>query len=253
MATTSGTEVSQAGPGVKAEGEPGAMGRAGEGGPGAMGKAEEGGPGAMGKAEEGEPGAMGKAGEGGPGGPGGPGGIQPGGEAIAKAEAGAGATPGGPAGPGVSEPLQGFAKKPEEEAVKAPPMVVAKVDQAEIAARKAQELAKRELADVYFAFDKWALSSEGRKNLAESAEYLKQNPEAKLLIEGHCDERGSREYNLVLGEKRAKETRRYLMDLGVKNPVVINSFGKERPVCTEHDESCYWKNRRAHLVIGVGK
>ena len=75
----------------------------------------------------------------------------------------------------------------------------------------------------------------------------------KLLIEGHCDERGSREYNLVLGEKRAKETERFLLGLGIQNHVAVTSYGKERPVCTEHDESCYWKNRRAHLVLEDAK
>ena len=77
-------------------------------------------------------------------------------------------------------------------------------------------------------------------------------PKVKLLIEGHCDERGSREYNLVLGEKRAKETERFLLGLGIQNRVVVTSYGKERPVCNEHDESCYWKNRRAHLVLEAG-
>jgi peptidoglycan-associated lipoprotein len=127
--------------------------------------------------------------------------------------------------------------------------MVAKTDQGEIADRQAREAAKRQLADIYFAFDKWALSSEGMKNLAQSAEVLRQNPTAKILIEGHCDERGSREYNMVLGEKRALEARRYLESLGVKNPVVVTSYGKERPVCNEQDESCYWKNRRAHLAL----
>src|SRR5438477_169580 len=84
-----------------------------------------------------------------------------------------------------------------------------------------------------------------RKSVAESATSLRQNPSVKLLIEGHCDERGTVEYNLVLGEKRAQETRRYLLTLGIANPVRVTSYGKERPVCTEHDESCYWKNRRA--------
>lgn len=153
-----------------------------------------------------------------------------------------------------SAPLQGFSKSPSEEAVKpTPPPMVAKADTAEIAARQTREAAKRQLADIYFAFDKWALSSEGKKNLAQSAEALKQVSNVKFLIEGHCDERGSREYNLVLGEKRAQETRRYLESLGVKNPVTVTSLGKERPVCTEHDESCYWKNRRAHLVVEEGK
>lgn len=144
-------------------------------------------------------------------------------------------------------------KSPTEERVQPPPMVVAKADEAEIAARKAREAAQKQLADIYFAFDKWALTTEGKKNLAQSAEALKRNSSAKLLIEGHCDERGSREYNLVLGEKRAQETRRYLEALGIKNPVTITSFGKERPVCTEHNESCYWKNRRAHLVVEESK
>ena len=148
-----------------------------------------------------------------------------------------------------SAPLQGFSKSPSAEAVKPPtPPMVAKADTAQ-----ARETAKRQLADIYFAFDKWALSSEGKKNLEQSAEALKQTPSVKLLIEGHCDERGSREYNLVLGEKRAQEARQYLESLGVKNPVTVTSFGKERPVCTEHDESCYWKNRRAHVVVEEGK
>jgi peptidoglycan-associated lipoprotein len=187
---------------------------------------------------------------------------------TAQDEGGAGARGGGPGAlgkvPPGSEPLKGFAKTPQEEPVKeslkpAQPMAVAKADQQEIEARRAQEAAKareagkRELRDVYFAFDKWALSSEGKKNLVESKEYLQQNANAKLFIEGHCDERGSREYNLVLGERRAKEVRRYLMDLGIKNKVAINSFGKERPVCHEQDESCYSRNRRAHLVVEGGQ
>jgi peptidoglycan-associated lipoprotein len=157
---------------------------------------------------------------------------------------------GGSMGGSGSAPLQGFSKSPAEEAVKSPtPSMVAKADQGEIAARQAREAAQRKLADIYFAFDKWALSSEGMKNLAQSVEVLRQNPTAKVLIEGHCDDRGSREYNIVLGEKRAQETRRYLESLGVKNPVSVTSYGKERPVCTESDESCYWRNRRAHLVL----
>jgi len=137
----------------------------------------------------------------------------------------------------------------DKSVVEAPPTMVAKADEAEIAARKAREAAQKQLADIYFAFDKWALTAEGKKNLTQSAEALKQVPTVKLSIEGHCDERGSREYNLVLGEKRAKEAQRFLLGLGVTNPVSVTSYGKERPVCTEHDESCYWKNRRAHLVL----
>ena len=149
-----------------------------------------------------------------------------------------------------SEEDAASAKGPKDKnLVEAPPTMVAKADEAEIAARKAREAAQKQLADIYFAFDKWALTAEGKKNLTQSAEALKQVPTAKLSIEGHCDERGSREYNLVLGEKRAKEAQRFLSGLGVTNPMSVTSYGKERPVCTEHDESCYWKNRRAHLAL----
>lgn len=151
-------------------------------------------------------------------------------------------------------PLKGFSKTPVEEHVTQPaPMVVTKVEQPTSQARKASEAATRQLAEIYFAFDRWALSAEGKKNLTENAEQLKQHPDAKLLIEGYCDERGSHEYNLVLGEKRAQEAMRYLTGLGIKNPVKVVSYGKERQVCTEQDESCYWKNRRDHLMVESGK
>ena len=72
----------------------------------------------------------------------------------------------------------------------------------------------------------------------------------QLKVEGHCDERGSSAYNLVLAEKRAKAVRNYLMDLGVKaDRLTIVSYGKERPFCNDHSESCYQQNRRGHLVI----
>lgn len=151
-------------------------------------------------------------------------------------------------------PLQRFSRAPAEEVVKAPaPPLLAKADPSEFEARRAREAAQRGLGDVYFEFDRWGLSPEGKKNLDQNAEILKQNPKARVLIEGHCDERGSIEYNLVLGEKRAQETRRHLLTLGVTNPVGVTSYGKERPVCTDPDESCYWKNRRAHLVLEDGR
>lgn len=157
----------------------------------------------------------------------------------------------GPIGTG---PLQGFNKGSREERLgDTPPMMIAKAEPQDLESRKTRDENRRELADIYFAFDKWILSDEGKKNLSESAGFLKQNPGAKIVIEGYCDERGSREYNLVLGEKRAKETRRYLADLGIQNPVSVTSFGKERQVCTDRNESCYWKNRRAHLLVDAGK
>ena len=148
---------------------------------------------------------------------------------------------------GVREPVKGLEKAPREEIVK--PMEVAKAEPRAGGSGKEREVVMREALDVYFAYDRWSLSPEGRKNLDRNAETLKQTPSTRLLIEGHCDERGSREYNLVLGEKRAQETRRYLQALGVTNPMTVTSLGKERPVCAEPDESCYWKNRRAHLLV----
>jgi peptidoglycan-associated lipoprotein len=157
-------------------------------------------------------------------------------------------------GPIGSGPLQGFNKGSREERLgDTPPMMIAKAEPQDLESRKTRDENRRELTDIYFAFDKWVLSDEGKKNLLESAGFLKQNPGAKIVIEGYCDERGSREYNLVLGEKRAKETRRYLADLGIQNPVSVTSFGKERQVCTDRNESCYWKNRRAHLTVDAGK
>ena len=183
----------------------------------------------------------------------GPGGGPGSGFKSTRPEAGAGES-GESLGPMGSGPLQGFRKGSEgEERLGEKSTMVAKATPQDAESAKTREGRRRQLADIYFEFDKWGLSNEGKKNLKESAAMLKQNPNAKLVIEGHCDERGSREYNLVLGEKRAKEADRYLKDLGIPNSVSVTSYGKERPACSEHDESCYWKNRRAHLLIEEGK
>ena len=128
-----------------------------------------------------------------------------------------------------------------------PPEAVAKVTPPEAPA-PAQPL-PQELENVYFDFDKWALSDQTKKTLTAHAEFLKQNAQAAITIEGYADERGSLEYNRVLGEKRALEVRRFLTELGVSNPVTVMSYGKTKPICTEADEACYQKNRRVHLVI----
>jgi peptidoglycan-associated lipoprotein len=144
-------------------------------------------------------------------------------------------------------PLTGFSKNPAEESVAAGPSSPSKQDG--VAAGKKGAGRGVEVSDIYFPFDRWALMEEERKSLTASADFLKGHPKAHLLIEGYCDERGSRDYNLVLGEKRAKETRQFLIDLGIHNAVSIKSYGKERPVCAESVESCFWQNRRAHLMM----
>ena len=110
------------------------------------------------------------------------------------------------------------------------------------------------LRDVFFAYDSFSITEEGRHALTSDAEWIKLNPHAQLKIEGHCDERGTSAYNLVLGEKRAKAVRNYLVELGVvPQHLSVVSYGKERPFCTEHGEHCYSMNRRGHLVVKVGK
>ncbi len=105
------------------------------------------------------------------------------------------------------------------------------------------------LEDIYFDFDKWALTDQAKNTLTAQAEFLKQNATATITIEGYADERGSTEYNRILGEKRALEVRRFLTQLGVSNPITVISFGKDKPVCTDLDEACFAKNRHVHLVV----
>ena len=110
------------------------------------------------------------------------------------------------------------------------------------------------LRDVFFGYDSFAISEEGRQALARNAEWIKSNPGSQLKIEGHCDERGTSAYNLVLGEKRAKAARNYLVELGVSaNRLGVVSYGKERPFCKDHSEACYAQNRRGHVVVKSGK
>lgn len=106
------------------------------------------------------------------------------------------------------------------------------------------------LNDVFFAFDSSNLTDEGKSALQHDAEWLRANPSRSITVEGHCDERGTVAYNLVLGERRAKAARRYLHELGIDaNRMTTVSFGKERPFCMAHDEACYRENRRAHMIV----
>jgi peptidoglycan-associated lipoprotein len=104
--------------------------------------------------------------------------------------------------------------------------------------------------DVYFAFDESSLTDDSRGKLSRNADLLKAQPRLNLTIEGHCDERGTNEYNLALGERRASAVKGYLGSLGVGGERMRTlSYGSERPVCTEHEESCWSQNRRAHMII----
>ena len=110
-----------------------------------------------------------------------------------------------------------------------------------------------ELADIHFDFDKYEIRTADAQVLDANAAWLKQNADRFLLIEGHCDERGTSEYNVALGERRAKSTMNYLVSRGVAaSRITIVSYGEERPACTEHQESCWAKNRRAHFLTKRG-
>jgi peptidoglycan-associated lipoprotein len=134
---------------------------------------------------------------------------------------------------------------------------VAKVQPSDATGRLAEDMRREQAAtaaaglkDVFFGYDSWNITEQARQALTADAEWINANPTILLKIEGHCDERGTQAYNLVLGEKRAKAVRNYLAELGVgANRLAVVSYGKERPFCQEHDESCYQQNRRGHIVV----
>jgi peptidoglycan-associated lipoprotein len=100
------------------------------------------------------------------------------------------------------------------------------------------------LKQIFFAFDKANIRPEDAQTLKASADYLKANPNLLVLIEGHCDERGTNEYNLALGERRAKAAQNVLIANGIEaSRITTISYGEERPSCTEKNETCWQKNR----------
>jgi len=102
---------------------------------------------------------------------------------------------------------------------------------------------------IYFDFDRYDIRPDDARTLEADAAWLKDN-DVLILIEGQCDERGTEEYNLALGDRRARATMNYLASLGIAtNRMSTVSYGKERPVCTEHAEACWALNRRAHIVV----
>ncbi|HXV81165.1 MAG TPA: peptidoglycan-associated lipoprotein Pal [Candidatus Binatia bacterium] len=106
------------------------------------------------------------------------------------------------------------------------------------------------LKDIYFSFDRYDLEGEARATLKANADWLKRNPAARVEIEGHCDERGTNEYNLALGAKRAQAAKDYLVSLGISTERLSTiSYGEEIPVCKEPSENCWGQNRRARFVI----
>ena len=145
--------------------------------------------------------------------------------------------------------LAGCPKRPAMTAATAPPPVppaaVAPPTPAAPAPAPPKEYkANDALKPIYFAFDKSDIRPDDAKVLDATAVYLKANASQLVLIEGHCDERGTAEYNLALGERRAKAAMNYLVSNGVEaGRITTISYGKERPVCSEHNEACWSRNR----------
>jgi len=144
-------------------------------------------------------------------------------------------------------------EQPKVEKVKeVPPVKKPTLTEEEIFQAKSLEEINRDapLRMIYFDFDRYFIRSDAKPVLAKHAAWLKKFGSAKILIEGHCDERGTEEYNLALGEKRAKNTFDYLVSLGISSARIrIISYGKSQPLDTGHNEVSWQKNRRAQFVI----
>jgi len=131
------------------------------------------------------------------------------------------------------------------------PVVEEKVvvtEKEEVVVYKAPDVVMQE--DIYFAFDKSTLTPAAQDNLLRKAEWLRENPDATVTIEGHCDDRGTNEYNLALGDRRAESAKAFLVDLGIDSMRLTTiSYGEERPVDPRNTEEAWAKNRRDHFVV----
>lgn len=124
------------------------------------------------------------------------------------------------------------------------------IRETDVLTEEIQPIQPKKMADVYFAYDRFGLSPEARSTLADNAAWMENHSGTTVVIEGHCDERGSNEYNIALGDRRAKSVYNYLINLGVSpSRISTISYGEEKPICADHVDSCWSKNRRAHFQI----
>jgi len=179
------------------------------------------------------------------------------GSGCAKKKVAAATPPAPAAAPAPTAPVRTPTSTPARPTPAQRPIASAPVSRMPDAATRARidELLAR-ISDAYFDYDKHSLRPDAIKALeADSTELrniLKNYPDYKLTVEGHCDERGSQQYNLALGDARANAAKDYLVQIGI--PAVqlnVISYGKEKPVCDEHDENCWQKNRRVHIVAAA--
>ncbi len=115
---------------------------------------------------------------------------------------------------------------------------------------KEEAAAAAGMQPIYFDFDKSFIRADAKPVMKDNVEWLKSHPKVKIRIEGNCDERGTKEYNLALGQRRATSAKKYLTDMGISaGRISLISYGKEKPICTEHNETCWQKNRRDDFVV----
>ncbi|MBI2359566.1 MAG: peptidoglycan-associated lipoprotein Pal [Deltaproteobacteria bacterium] len=164
--------------------------------------------------------------------------------ATTKPQGAAGPAPGSPGAQGaVKEQAAKGAREGKQEAGKSSLEALRRGE-------KPGTAASSPLQEVYFDYDRSDLRPDARETLKRNAEWLKANPSARVEVEGHCDERGTNEYNLALGAKRAQAAKDYLVSLGIAaGRLSTISYGEEVPVCREQNEGCWQKNRRARFVI----
>jgi len=111
-------------------------------------------------------------------------------------------------------------------------------------------LFNKNVKDAFFDLDKADVRADARDALSRTAQFLRTYPQMKVVIEGHCDERGSTEYNLALGDRRAMSAKQFLVSLGIQaERIQVVGYGKERPFCSASTEQCWQQNRRAHFVM----
>ena len=149
--------------------------------------------------------------------------------------------------------LAGCTDKPKAVETAPPPTAMSNTTTSTIVPGSAEDLRVNVGDTVHFDYDAYNITEEGRSVLQRQAAWLQKYPSVRVTIEGHCDERGTREYNLALGARRANAVKEYLASLGVSaGRVDTISYGKERPICTESDESCWAQNRRGVTTITGG-
>jgi peptidoglycan-associated lipoprotein len=151
----------------------------------------------------------------------------------------------------------GFGIEPETEVSEAAPMEMQEEVFVAPGAEKIQEARvipdfkdEQQLQDIHFEYDRDKLDSQTKNILQANAEWLKKNPNARVEIQGHADERGTNNYNLGLGERRALQTKKYMVTLGIdESRLYTISYGEEKPFCFDSNENCWWENRRAHFTV----